>query len=221
MEQPCYKCGQTVDEGRVFCPHCGAPQIRVLIAEPAAGPSSLPATIQDPTAPAASETVPVLALPIGWSQALKSCALAALVALVLMVLGLYPFVAMPSAGFLAVVFYRQGQQNLGLRPVAAARLGAFSGLLFFGLTAVFATVAAMVPDLRAKLHEQILEGMRKGASSYPADPRIELMLRKVQTPEGFAMLLILLALFLLVVFTLLGGVGGMIAGTIFGRREQP
>lgn len=220
MEQPCYKCGQTAEEGRVFCPHCGAPQIRVLVAEPVAGPSSIPAMIRDQTVPASSQTVPVLAFPIEWSQALKSGALAALAALVLMALGLYPLVAIPCAGFLAVAFYSRGQQNVALKPGTAARLGAFSGLLLFGLTAVFVALAEVIPDPRAKFHKQILEAIQKAASSYPNDPRVESMLREVQTPEGFAMLLIVFVLFSLVVFTILGGLGGMIAGAIFRRRDR-
>ena len=41
MEQPCYKCGQTVEEGIPFCPHCSAPQIRVVVAEPAPPPLAI------------------------------------------------------------------------------------------------------------------------------------------------------------------------------------
>src|SRR5206468_6389886 len=107
MEQPCYKCGQTVEEGTPFCPHCSAPQIRVIIAEPPPLPLAFAAatTTHEATVLPASQTVPVLALPMQWSQAFRPCALAAVVASLLMSLGLNPFVAMFSVGFLAVVFY--------------------------------------------------------------------------------------------------------------------
>src|ERR1700745_381022 len=106
MDQPCYKCGQAVEQGIPFCPHCSAPQIRVVVAEPVAVPCGLAnaSTSEAAAVLPASQTIPVLALPMHWSQALKPCALAALIASVLMSLGLNPFVAMFSVGFLAVVF---------------------------------------------------------------------------------------------------------------------
>jgi len=118
MEQPCYKCGQTVEEGIPFCPHCSAPQIRVVIAEPAPQPlafSPASTTSRDSVVLPASQTVPVLALPMQWSQAFKPCALAALVASILMSLGLHPLVAMISVGFLAVVLYRQRQPGIMIK----------------------------------------------------------------------------------------------------------
>ncbi len=40
MDHPCHKCGQSAEDGVPFCSHCGAPQIRVAMAEPA--PVELP-----------------------------------------------------------------------------------------------------------------------------------------------------------------------------------
>src|SRR5579863_6810651 len=113
MERACYKCRQVVEEGMPFCPHCAAPQIRVVVSEPL--PLS-PATVTTDSLSAAilpaSQTVPVLALPMQWSEAFRPCALAALVASLLMAMGLNPFVAMVSVGFLAVVFHRQGRREM-------------------------------------------------------------------------------------------------------------
>src|ERR1700726_4801865 len=137
MEQSCYKCRQAVEEGTAFCPHCSAPQIRVVIAEPAAplAYAAAGAESQDSTALPASQTVPVLALPMQWSQALRPCALAALVATLLMFLGLNPFVAMFSGGFLSVLFYRQRRGSM-VKAGSGARLGALSGILCFGIMAL-------------------------------------------------------------------------------------
>src|SRR5271166_1183242 len=158
MEHPCYKCGQLLEEGRPFCPHCLAPQIRVVVAEPVSGsgPFAEDALIsQASTVLPATETVPVLALPMRWSHALKPCALAALVASVLMMLGLNLLVAMLSVGFLAVVFYRQGQPNLEVKSWAGARLGALSGLLWFATSAILETLAVVFlhkgPEIRKAL----------------------------------------------------------------------
>ena len=73
MEQSCYKCGSVVEEGVPFCPQCSAPQIRVVIAEPVPAPLAFAAatSLQDSEVLPASQTVPVLALPMQWSEAFR------------------------------------------------------------------------------------------------------------------------------------------------------
>lgn len=211
-----------VDEGRVFCPHCGAPQIRVVVAEPMTAPSlalAAEATPGERNLPA-SQTVPVLALPVQWSQALKPCGLAALVATVLMILGLNPFVAMPCAGFLSVVLYRQGQQHLAVRTGTATRLGAFGGLLYAGLVALFTSVAVAFPEPRAKLHDEILANVQKLAVAHADNPQFQELVRQLKTPDGFVLWLIVCGVLLLISSLVLGGAGGAVAGAIFGRRES-
>lgn len=220
MEQPCYKCGQVLEEGRPFCPHCGAPQIRVLIAEPAAAgafaqsptsalPSSLPAT----------ETVPVLAVSGAWSQALKPCALAAIVTTLLMFLGLHPLMAMFSAGFLAIVFSRQRGAG-AINAVTGGKLGALSGFFCFALMALLVAFAAMVPELRTKFREGIIENAQKWSAAHGGDAQVQAALDQMKTPEGFVMMLIFGGILLLISSIVLGALGGALGGSIFGRRDR-
>jgi hypothetical protein len=222
MEQPCYKCGQFVEEGRVFCPHCGAPQIRVLVAEPVsviavAGQTRIPA---NETPLRASQTVPVLALPMGWSQTLKPCALAALLSSVMVLLRLYPPVAMLCAGFLAVIFYRQGQPELAIKPGAAFRIGALSGMFFSGYFTLLTALAAMFPEPRVKLHEEILANMQTLVAAHADSPQYQDMLQQIKTPDGFALWLIALGVAFLILSVVLGGLGGTVAGTIFRKKQR-
>jgi hypothetical protein len=224
MEQPCYKCGQLTEEGTPFCPHCSAPQIRVVIAEPPAilavaadAPRSAPGAAALP----ASETFPVLAVPMRWSQAMKSCLLAAVLSSLLMALGLNPFVSIFGAGFLAVVLCRQGQPGIIIRAGAGIRLGALSGLLSFGITFLLIALAAMVPDLRAKMRDQILDNAQKWAVAHPGDQQVQAALDLIKTPQGFVMMMIVGGAFLLVLSIVLGGFGGALAGAIFSRRDRP
>ena len=125
-----------VEEGVPFCPHCSAPQIRVVVAEPAPLPALAAAEAGLGSLPAA-QTVPVLALPMQWSQALRPCLLAALVASGLMSLGLHPFVAMLSVGFLAVIFYRQRRpRNRAQGRVWGRARRALAGLLWFAMSSI-------------------------------------------------------------------------------------
>src|SRR5208283_5177247 len=53
VEHPCYRCQALIDEGIAFCPHCGAPQIRVVPPEsstPGEPPTS-PGEFPPPTQP--------------------------------------------------------------------------------------------------------------------------------------------------------------------------
>src|ERR1700740_670702 len=127
MDQPCYKCGQLIEQGRPFCPHCAAPQIRVLVSEPVAtagfgASSSTEASDQL----SLSRAAPVL--PLQWSQAAKPCAIAALIAAVAMVLKLVvPLIAAIGAGFLAVALYRRHNLETGMNARVGARIGAICG----------------------------------------------------------------------------------------------
>jgi hypothetical protein len=222
MEQSCYKCGQVLEEGRPFCPHCGAPQIRVLIAEPATAGAfgEITATSPPPAGLPATETVPVLAVSGPWSQALKPCALAAIVTSVLMFLGLHPLMAMFSAGFLAVVFYRQARSGRAISAGTGGKLGALGGFFCFALLALLVAFSAMVPELRAKFRDGIIENAQKWAAAHGGDAQVQAALDQMKTPEGFVTMLIFGGILLLVCSVVLGALGGALGGSIFGRRDR-
>jgi len=223
MEQPCYKCGQLVEEGRVFCPHCMAPQIRVVVAQsvaaatPSAEAGSLPQS--EPPLPAA-ETVPVLALPMHWSQAIKPCALAALVASVLMLLGLHPLVAMFSVGFLAVVFYRQGRPASEIKAGRGARLGALSGLLWFATSAVLGTLRVLLMHEGPEIRKTLLQVIDQTASR-TSDPQAIAMLDRFKSPDGLEFFMVFILIFGFFTAIVLGAAGGALSGIIMGRRNKP
>jgi hypothetical protein len=221
MEQPCYKCGQSVEEGRPFCPHCAAPQIRVLIPEtvPAPGPFAEAAASGNSSDLPASQTVPVLALPMQWSRALKPCALAALVASLLMSLGLNPFVAMLAVGFLAVVFYRQGQRELAIKPMTGAALGALGGLLWFAISAILETSIVLFMHKGAELRNELIARIQQ-ASTQTTDPQVLAMFDRLKTPGGIEILMLTGIFFAFLASILLAGVGGAVGGAILGRRRS-
>ena len=222
MEQPCYKCGQAVEEGVAFCPHCSAPQIRVVMAEPAPVPAAgADGATGSPrsTALPASETVPVMAIPMRWSQTLKPCALAAVVASLLMFLGLNPFVAMLSVGFLAVVFYRQWQPGTSIRAGLGARLGAFSGLLWFGISFIFQGLGILLLGKGPELREEMLKKIQQTAAN-ANDPQVQAFFDYFKTPAGLAVMIVMGVIFAFLAALALGTLGGALGGTLFGRRDK-
>jgi hypothetical protein len=221
MEQSCYKCGQTVEEGIPFCPHCSAPQIRVVIAEPAPLPLAYAGatTTQEAVSLPASQTVPVLALPMQWSQAFRPCALAAVVASLLMALGLNPFVAMFSVGFLAVVFYRQSRREILMRPAIGAGLGALAGLLWFAMSSILEALVIILfhkgPELSSELAKRIQQ-----ASSQTSDPQVLAVFDRLKSPGGLEVLMLIGLIFAFLASLVLGGLGGLLGGAILGRRGK-
>lgn len=218
MEQPCYKCGQTVEEGVAFCPHCAAPQIRVVVAEPAPQPLAFASGGQESGALAGSQTLPVLTLPTQWSQVLRACALAALIAFFLALFNVA--VAMLAAGILAVAFYRQHRPGIALRASDGAKLGALAGILCCCILSFVTAFAATVPDVRTKIQGQLIEDAQRAASWFPANPDIQASIDQLRTPRGFATALIEMCIALFLLSIVLGGLGGAVGGAILGRRGK-
>ena len=211
-----------MEEGVAFCPHCSAPQIRVMITEPAPVPAAL--ADAESTSPhsaplPASQTIPVLALPMRWSNALKPCALAAVVASLLMVLGLNPFVAMLSVGFLAAVFYRQRQPGVPISAAVGARLGALGGLLWFGMSFILQGLVVVVLQKGPELRDEMFKRMQQTAAS-ANDPQVQAMIDYFKTPAGLAVLIVIGLIFGFIAALALGTMGGALGGSLFGRRDK-
>jgi hypothetical protein len=222
MDQPCYKCGQPVEQGIPFCPHCSAPQIRVVVAE--LDPS--PAVLADAGSPAqgadalpASQTVPMLALPMQWSRAIGPSALAALVAASLMALGLNPFVAMFTVGFLAVVFYRQRQPETAIKATAGAALGALGGLLWFAVSSVLEALVVVFLHKGPEIRDELLKRIQQAASQ-TNDPKVLEVFDRLKTPGGLELLMIFGLVFAFFAAIVLAGLGGVLGGAIFNRRGR-
>jgi len=210
-----------VEQGVAFCRACSAPQIRVVVAEPAATPADSPdsAMIPDETLPA-SQTVPVLALPMRWSQAVKPCALAALIAAVAMVCRLVvPLIAVLGAGFLAVAFYRRNTLGAAVRAGAGARLGALCGAFCAAMTAVLAALRIILLHEEGEIRQMLLDLLQQNAARYP-DSQSQATLEFLRTPAGLVFMMAFLLIFAFFMFLFLATVGGAIGGAVMGRRDK-
>ena len=217
MDQSCYKCGEMVEEGRVFCPHCRAPQIRVIIAEPATLPATAPAQTGALTA---SETVPMIAVPMNWDQTAQPCAVAALIAALGMVTSLInPIVASIGAGFLAVALYRRRNPEIVIHARRGARLGAICGFFCFGITAILGAVRVAILHEGGKIRASLLDVVQQTAVRYN-DPQYQASLDFLRSPAGLLTLLVFYFIVALILFILLGMLGGALGGAGLSRRDQ-
>jgi hypothetical protein len=216
MDQPCYKCRQSVEEGVAFCPHCGAPQIRVAIAEPtpeSADSAQGAAQIEN------ARIAPGGSLPLQWPHAVGSCAAAALLGALAMVLGLTFPAAVLGAGFLAVALYSRRTPG-PVRTARGAQLGAISGIFCFGITAIFVALASTAPDFRARIRAQIIDQAQKWAAARPPDPQVQAALEQLKSPEGLVMMLVIGSVIFSVLFIALASLGGALGGAILSRRDR-
>ena len=210
MEHPCYKCGANVEDGTAFCPHCNAPQIRVGTESSAqSGDLSLPYPPMA-SAPAAA---------IQWPQALASAAIAGVVAAVLMLVPLGAFgLGMLVAGILSVLLYRRKNPGGNITPGVGARLGALTGMLGFGMFAVFTAVASLI-GAGGELRADLLEAVEKSATR-SSDPQFQQMIEYLKSPPGLLLAMAAGLVVMLFVSLIFSTLGGTIAGAFSRSRHR-
>jgi zinc-ribbon domain len=222
MEHSCHKCGQAVEDGVAFCSHCGAPQIRVAMAQEAlvAASDTDAALVPDHAAYPAAQPAPAGPFTVLWHHALPSCAIAGVVAALLMCLGLMvPVLAMLGAGFLAVVLYRRRTLGALVKAWTGAQVGAVSGVFSFGMAAIIEAVAVAVFRTGAQIRGKMLEAIQQAASR-TGDPQAQQVFDYFKSPAGMAVMMVFVLIFALLSFIVLGGIGGALGGVFFGRRDR-
>jgi hypothetical protein len=226
MEHSCYKCGHVVADGKPFCGECGAPQIRVAVAESAAAaarpasesPNLIPA-LADASALLRGLNVPRIAA-IEWPRALPLCAIAALVAALIMSLGLMiPLLAALGAGFLAVNLYHRRSAAWAGNARSGAQLGAVCGAMFFAIAAVLQTAVMAILHTQGQVREKIMDALQQAATR-SSDPQVQIAFDQLKTPEGIALMMVLGLTALLVVSIAAGCVAGALTGAFLGRGKR-
>jgi hypothetical protein len=209
MDHPCHNCGALVEDGTPFCGQCNAPQIRVgAFTE---GPAGVEIPIQGVTPGTVA---------IQWSQALPSAALAGLIAAVLMFIPLGAFgLGMIAAGVLAVLFYRRRNPGASLSPGMGARLGALSGMLGFGIFAIFTSIEVLIFHSGGQLRAALLEAVQQSAAR-ASDPQAQQVLDYLKSPPGLALVMILGLALMFVVFLILSSLGGALGATLLRHRNR-
>ncbi|HVI07931.1 MAG TPA: hypothetical protein VND65_06515 [Candidatus Binatia bacterium] len=149
---------------------------------------------------------------------IQPCALAAGIAIVLMIVGLHPFVAPLVAGFLATVFARRRFGAMAFPKGSGASLGALTGLILFATSTILETLAVAVLHKGAEMRAEMIDKVQQAVSRYPgADAQSLIELAK--SPNGFAAMLIASLVVGLILFVIFGMLGGVLGVTILGRRS--
>jgi hypothetical protein len=221
MDHSCHRCHQPVEDGVPFCANCGAPQIRVLLPEPV--PAAALATDSSPSNVAIGVSSPAdLMVPLrgSWSQTWRPCTWAAGVAVLAMVLHLYPAVAMFGAGIVAVSLYRQQFPGIPMRAVLGAKLGALSALIGFISTTLLGLVAVLALHKEAEVRQVLLDGVQQAIVRANGDAQTIAVLDYFKTSQGLIVLAAIGLVMALFFSIALGSLGGALAGSFTSRRNR-
>lgn len=226
MDHPCHMCGHVIEDGKPFCPQCGAPQIRVTTAEPSVWPGAADVLAHNvptfsPTPPDSLRPLAALSAGIEWSQGLRACAVAALVSLVVMALRLMvPLLAILCAGCLAVILYRHRHPVWKANARSGARLGAVTALFSSAVMAVFSAASFAVLQTGGQVRQQVLDALQQMVSR-SNDPQMQATLDLLKQPEGLGTKLILAMAGFFLLSIAASSLAGALTGAFLGRRNRP
>jgi hypothetical protein len=235
-----------VEDGVPFCPHCGAPQIKVsgpaAVEERAATtfPPDTPGEVQPPAEPVPLQ--PRRPGAIDWSRGLRAAALAGfLLAICVLfvpvlvagiglalrlgqnVIGLLvmlaSWVCMTACGALAVLFYRRRRPDAPISAGIGARVGAVSGLLGFVFYGLPQAIRLAFFHLGGSIRDAMRKAMEQAAAQNP-DPRAQEIIRNLLSPGVLAAFVTFLVVAFFLVFLIFSSLGGAIGASIWGSQAK-
>ena len=222
-----------VEDGIPFCRHCGAPQIRVLIAgdEPAAetlapGDSGEAQPAGEPISPGSAPALATTrrADPLDRRAVIFSALLAGFAAGLGTLLPFVPVItlSMVAAGGIAVTLYKRKMPYVSVSARRGFRLGALAGFFGFLLNTGASVIGMLSEQNRAALRDAMHERLKE-AMSVNSDPSAQQMLNNIgnliSTPGGLAALFAFSLLMFGLIFVLLGGIGGSVGAALFGKKN--
>jgi hypothetical protein len=128
--------------------------------------------------------------------------------------------ALPVAGFLAVLFYRRWTMGPELGPFFGFKLGALSGLFGFLAFLVFTAIGTAAFHGESELRQAMVEAVR-AQQARAADPQVRQMFDYFMTPQGMMILMGLGFVMMGIAFVLLSGVGAALGASLLRRKIPP
>jgi len=231
VEHACYKCQAAVEEGVPFCPHCSAPQIRVI--PPEAEQQEIPqAAVEAPSYPSIPSTSPwgpprhisFTHTPIDWKQAwpgalLTGVGAALLSSLPVLVFGCFMWLFI--AGAWTVSLYQRRVPTSPVRPGMGMRIGALAGVFAFIVSAIMSTALFSTEgeQLRKIMEDQIRD--RMAAAPDPRNQEVlQQLMAKLNTPAGLATVFLWGLVLIGVIFVMFSALGGAMGASYSARRRR-
>jgi hypothetical protein len=93
-------------------------------------------------------------------------------------------------------------------------------MLFFGIAAVFETLAVAVFNAGGELRQKMLDALQQAATR-SSDPQVQAAFDQLKSPEGIALMLVFGMIMLFIVSIAAGSLAGALTGAFLGRRKRP
>ena len=218
--ETCYKCHAPVPQGKVFCPECRAPLIRVTLPEPAFSPP-VPSETSIPTeVPEIPKPKIVLPGKVDWTYGLPAATLAGIISAVFMVASQGAFsLGMFATGALAVAFYRRRTPDATITLRMGTRLGVLSGVIGFAICTAFVAIVTLLTGTE-RLRAYLLE-MARQTPKFGSAPEIQQQWDLLMSPQGFTDLVLLYMFSLLIIFLIFSAIGGFLGAVWTRFRRRP
>jgi hypothetical protein len=224
VDHLCYKCQTSIDETLPFCPHCGAPQIRVTVPEEET--PSLPNVAAPHVTPSSWPPPPPPYQPnaVQWTIAAKGALLAGVISAILSgipVVGFGCCLWMLGGGALAVWLYQRRIPGVFVTPGMGMRMGALSGAIGFLVTAVWWVF--LFTKNSQEVRTVFAEQMEKSIARNP-DPHAQevghQIINYMNTPEGLATFFVAGLAIMAVIYVVFCAAGGALGASMFTRRRN-
>jgi hypothetical protein len=232
VEHACPSCGVAVKDGVPFCKNCGAPQIRVSVADPVmASPAYSSASSASPSVSArefqlADKTRMVRPDAIDWSAALPAIGIAGLIVAVSL---LFPLGMLGGAiiaagtiasGYIAVGVYHRRRRSATVSRGTGARLGALSGAFGFLLSTVLFVAGAAATNSWDQVRDAVSRQIDATIARNP-DPKLQEVANQIKAGDGFISIMIAGLLVTGLVLVIVSTLAGWMAARSLERRNRP
>jgi ABC-type multidrug transport system fused ATPase/permease subunit len=163
---------------------------------------------------------PALHYGIAWSLAIRVCALAAVISIVLMSFRLIPTaMALFGSGIVAVTLYSRRNPGPKLNARSGAQLGAATGLILSAISAAFLAIFVAAYQAGGDIRRDLMDQLQQFASR-SNDPQVQAAIDLIKTPAGMSKVIVGTVVFSLISI-LVAGIAGALTGFFFARRPGP
>jgi hypothetical protein len=217
MDLACHRCGATLAHPEIFCPHCGAPQLRFEPNEE----QPLPQTGGNGSGLRASQL-------ISWRPAVQAALLIALPVGILSSLLDFGILWVLIGGFCVIALY-QRKAALMIHPGGGWRIGmlvgmlaAFLSSLVDGLSMVFeryglhhgASIDQKLVSLTQQMTDQMVHQNPEAAQQIPW------FIHFWVSPEGHAAVVLFMSGFAALMMIAFSSIGGAVGARVLGARKR-
>lgn len=218
MPNTCHRCGNVLDDTPAFCPHCGAPQIRVSLPEVE---TTSPEQENSQAEMQASKTTQGIA----WPRAFLAAFIPAFGAIFLLELGApfaYTFpLWIGLAGYLSVTFYHRRAPEAVINSSVGTRLGAVTGLCCFGLILLRILISLFVQRASGhSIRQDLMNQLQHQMAANPNPDAAKMAQDFLTRPDAFAIIVVISLVVLFVVFLMSATLGGALSGSLQSRRPR-